>query len=79
MASALYELYGYTKNKTYLAYANKVIQTLSSDQYILGSKISAPFIFGHSTGNWPKHDEIDEPIVYADYYFLEAVLRKKDL
>ncbi|KLT69311.1 glycoside hydrolase family 88 protein [Flavobacterium sp. ABG] len=79
MASALYELYGYTKNKTYLAYANKVIQTLSSDHYILDSKINAPFIFGHSTGNWPKHDEIDEPIVYADYYFLEAVLRKKDL
>lgn len=79
MASALYELYGYTKNKSYLAYADKIIKTLQSDQYILDSKINAPFIFGHSTGNWPKHDEIDEPIVYADYYFLEALLRKKDL
>jgi unsaturated chondroitin disaccharide hydrolase len=77
MASALYELYGYTKNKSYLAYANKVIATLESDRYILDSKINAPFIFDHSTGNWPKHDEIDEPIVYADYYFLEALLRRK--
>ena len=77
MASALYELYGYTKNKTYLAYADKVIATLQSDKYILDPKINAPFIFDHSTGNWPKHDEIDEPIIYADYYFLEALLRKK--
>lgn len=77
MASALYELYSYTKNKTYLVYADKVIATLQSDKYILDPKINAPFIFDHSTGNWPKHDEIDEPIIYADYYFLEALLRKK--
>jgi unsaturated chondroitin disaccharide hydrolase len=79
MASALYELYGYTQNKSYLAYANKIINSLSSDKYVLDNKINAPFILDHSTGNWPKHDEIDEPIVYADYYFLEALLRKKAL
>lgn len=77
MASALYELYDYTKNKSYLAFADKIIATLHSDKYILDPKINAPFIFDHSTGNWPKHDEIDEPIIYADYYFLEALLRKK--
>lgn len=79
MASALYELYGYTKNKSYLTYADKVIRTLESDHYIVNPKINAPFILDHSTGNWPKKDEIDEPIIYADYYFLEALLRKKDL
>jgi unsaturated chondroitin disaccharide hydrolase len=79
MASGLYELYSYTKNKTYLAFADKIINTLHSDKYILGKEINAPFILDHSTGNWPKHDEIDEPIIYADYYFLEALLRKKDL
>ena len=79
MASALYELYGYTQNKSYLTYANKIMTSLQSDRYILDSKIKAPFLFGHSTGNWPKHDEIDEPIIYADYYFLEALLRKKAL
>jgi unsaturated chondroitin disaccharide hydrolase len=77
MASALYELYGYTKNKSYLAFADKIMTSLQSDKYILDPKINAPFIFDHSTGNWPKHDEIDEPIIYADYYFLEALLRKK--
>ncbi|TDW47971.1 glycosyl hydrolase family 88 [Flavobacterium sp. 270] len=79
MASGLYELYSYTKNKSYLAYADKIINTLHSDKYILNKEINAPFILDHSTGNWPKHDEIDEPIIYADYYFLEALLRKKDL
>lgn len=79
MASALYELYGYTQNKSYLTYADKVIRTLQSDSYIVNPKINAPFILDHSTGNWPKKDEIDEPIIYADYYFLEALLRKKDL
>jgi unsaturated chondroitin disaccharide hydrolase len=79
MASALYELYGYTKNKSYLAYADKIITSLNSDRYILSDAVKAPFILNHSTGNWPKHDEIDEPIIYADYYFLEALLRKKAL
>jgi unsaturated chondroitin disaccharide hydrolase len=79
MASALYELYVFTKNKSYLAYADKIINTLYSEKYILNKEINAPFILDHSTGNWPKQDEIDEPIIYADYYFLEALLRKKDL
>ncbi|MGO4773162.1 glycoside hydrolase family 88 protein [Flavobacterium sp. W22_SRS_FK3] len=79
MASALYELYGYTQNKNYLQFADKIITSLSTEHYVLDSGIKAPFILDHSTGNWPKHDEIDEPIIYADYYFLEALLRKKAL
>jgi len=76
MASGLYELYSYTKNKSYLAFADKIMASLHSEKYILDTKIKAPFVLDHSTGNWPKHDEIDEPIIYADYYFLEAILRK---
>jgi unsaturated chondroitin disaccharide hydrolase len=79
MASALIELYKYTKNETYLDYSNKVIQVLSSDKYLLNEAVNGPFILDHSTGNWPKNDEIDEPIIYADYYFLEAIIRKKAL
>jgi unsaturated chondroitin disaccharide hydrolase len=78
MASALYELYGYTKNKNYLAFADKIMKSLNSDKYILSDTVKAPFILDHSTGNWPKHDEIDEPIIYADYYYLEALLRKSN-
>ena len=37
------------------------------------------FLLLHSTGNYPAGDEIDVPINYADYYYLEALLRKKNL
>jgi hypothetical protein len=79
MASGLIELYSFTKNKTYLNYANKVITTLSTDKYLLKESVKGPFLLDHSTGNWPKKDEIDQPIVFADYYFLEAIIRKKAL
>lgn len=79
VASALIELYTYTKKEEYLKYSNKLIKSLSSDNYLLVKSVKGPFILDHSTGNWPKKDEIDEPIVYADYYFLEAIIRKKAL
>ncbi len=78
VASALVELYTYTKNETYLNYSKKVINSLKSKEYVLDETIEAPFILDHSTGNWPKKDEIDEPIVYGDYYFLETLLRLKN-
>ena len=34
------------------------------------------FLLLHSTGNYPSHDEIDVPINYADYYYLEALHRR---
>lgn len=37
------------------------------------------FLLIHSTGNLPAKSEIDVPIVYADYYYLEALLRKRKL
>ncbi|GGG50872.1 glucuronyl hydrolase [Croceivirga lutea] len=79
VASACYELYGYDKNPEYKTYADKVLKTLMSKKYLLEPEVEAPFILKHSTGNWPKKDEIDEPIVYGDYYFLEALLRQKNL
>jgi uncharacterized protein YyaL (SSP411 family) len=79
MASALIELYRFTKDKTYLDYSNKVINSLSSDKYLLNNSVKVPFLLDHSTGNWPKKDEIDQPINYADYYFLEAIIRKQSL
>ena len=35
------------------------------------------FLLLHSTGNYPAKDEIDVSINYADYYYLEALLRRK--
>lgn len=79
VSSALVELYQYTKNQKYLDYSKKVLNTLISEEYILDSDIDAPFILKHSTGNWPKKDEVDESIVYGDYYYLETILRLKSL
>lgn len=79
MASALLELYTFTKNEVYLEYSNKVINSLSSNKYLLAESVNGPFILDHSTGDWSKKAELDEPIVYADYYFLEAIIRKKAL
>jgi hypothetical protein len=53
--------------------------SLKSPDYILASDFNAPFILDHSTGNWPKNDEIDEPIAYGDYYFLETIIRLKNI
>ncbi|QOD60941.1 glycoside hydrolase family 88 protein [Polaribacter haliotis] len=79
ISSGMVELYQYTKNEKYLDYSKKVINSLKSEEYILEPTIKAPFILKHSTGNWPKKDEMDEPIVYGDYYFLETLLRMKSL
>jgi unsaturated chondroitin disaccharide hydrolase len=79
MGSALIELYSFTKNETYLNYSNKVINSLSSDKYLLNESVNGPFILDHSTGDWSKKAELDEPIVYADFYYLEAIIRQKAL
>ncbi|SHG14862.1 Glycosyl Hydrolase Family 88 [Salegentibacter echinorum] len=79
ITSALLELYKVTEKEKYIKYVDKVMNTLKSQEYILSAEVSAPFILKHSTGNYPKDDEIDGPIVYADYYFLETLLRKKAL
>jgi rhamnogalacturonyl hydrolase YesR len=79
IASAFYELMKYDDDPRYRAYADKVLDNLRTEEYVLDAGINAPFILDHSTGNWPKKDEMDEPIVYGDYYFLEALLRQKSV
>lgn len=79
VASALVELYKYTKNQSYLDYSKKVVNTLKTVDYILSEEVEAPFILDHSFGDWSKKHEMDEPIVYGDYYFLQTLLRLRDL
>ena len=77
-ASALYELSTYsTKGKEYLSAANKIVNNLSAYRSKPGE--SKGFLLLHSTGNVPAHGEIDVPIIYADYYYLEALTRKQRL
>tara|TARA_R110001592_G_scaffold76099_2_gene229963 strand:- start:2294 stop:3466 length:1173 start_codon:yes stop_codon:yes gene_type:complete len=77
VASALIELYTYTKDETYINYSKKFLENVQTSSYILPSDIEAPFILNHSSGDWSKRAEMDEPIVYGDYYFLETLIRLK--
>src|SRR5215203_547712 len=78
-ASALYELSSYsTKGKYYRQTADKILYNLT---HSYRSKIgeNKGFILLHSTGHKPNNSEIDVPINYADYYYLEALLRAKKI
>jgi unsaturated chondroitin disaccharide hydrolase len=79
IASALYELSLYSKDGAgYRKTADYILESLS--KYYRAEKGEAKgFILLHSTGSKPSNSEVDVPINYADYYFLEALLRKKKL
>src|SRR5690606_33015468 len=78
IASALYELSSYSANsKAYLKTADEMLKNLS-EKYISPVGKNKGFILLHSTGHYPKDSEIDVPLSYADYYYLEALLRKKN-
>lgn len=75
MASALYELSELdNRNKEHLNFADKIIETIYS-KYLLND-ISKPFFTASSVGNKNKNQEISVPINYADYYFIEALMRR---
>lgn len=79
MASALYELSTYSTNgKVYKTTADKIVNSLASN-YTAKPGESQGFILLHSTGHKPAKSEIDVPISYADYYYLEALIRQDRL
>jgi len=77
-AAALVELHQQTEEEQYLQSSIAIVNSLQKN-YLLPANISVPFILNHSTGNMPRNDEIDVPINYADYYFLEAMYRLQQL
>lgn len=79
MASALYELCNYSKTDDYKAWADKMMQTLSGAEYRAALGENGDFILKHSVGSIPHNSEVDVPLNYADYYFLEALKRKNDM
>ena len=79
IASALYELATYVgteKATRYRSYADKIMHSLET-AYQPEPHTAQGFLLLHSTGNYPAKDEIDVSINYADYYYLEALLRRK--
>ena len=82
MASALLELSGYVDKpmaKNYVGVAETMLTTLSTDQYKAAPGTNGGFILQHSVGHIPQGTEVDVPLTYADYYFVEAMMRYKDI
>ena len=80
MSSALYELSQYSKKKGkgYIKIADGIMKNLTiSYRSPIGE--NKGFILLHSTGSKPSNSEVDVPLSYADYYYLEALLRSKKL
>jgi hypothetical protein len=80
-ASALLELSKYSpaNQSAYVSYAETILKNLSSDAYLSKAGENHGFILKHSTGHKPANSEIDVPICYADYYYLEALKRYLEL
>lgn len=74
-ASALYELASFGKTE-YRETADKIIHTLAGPSYQAIVGTNGNFLLMHSVGSIPHDNEIDVPLNYADYYFLEALTRK---
>lgn len=77
-ASALLELCDYVEEGgKYMNAAEHILESLSSSDYLAEQGTNCNFILKHSVGSIPHGQEIDVPLVYADYYYLEALQRYK--
>ena len=75
-ASAFLELSGYVEDgRRYRSAANHILRSLTSPAYLASPGTNGHFLLKHCVGSVPHGTEVDVPLVYADYYFLEALLR----
>lgn len=81
IASALLELYKYSPQnaRQYVTVAENILSSLRSENYFAGYTQNGGFLLKHSVGHLPRNSEVDVPLTYADYYFIEAMLRYSDL
>lgn len=82
MASALIELSRYvepTARERYMHVAERQLRSLSSSAYRAELGENDNFILRHSVGSIPGNSEVDVPLTYADYYFIEALMRYRNL
>lgn len=76
IASALLELSTQAKDgDKYFRYAEDILKSLSSEEYLAKPGSNQYFILKHSVGAFLYNSEIDTPLNYADYYYLEALKR----
>jgi chondroitin AC lyase len=77
----LLELSGYVPRKEgagMVVFAGNILRSLSGPEYLAEPGTNANFLLKHSVGSLAHGGEIDVPLIYADYYFLEALLRWKE-
>lgn len=82
MASALLELSTRVEpaaGKVYRDFAEKQVRTLSKSEYFAESGTNGYFLLKHGVGHKPGKSEIDVPLTYGDYYYIEALLRLKKM
>ena len=81
IASALYEISTMDVEDAvaYKTYADSIMTSLGSPAYRAALGTNGNFLLMHSVGSIPHNSEIDVPLNYADYYFMEALKRKKEL
>ncbi len=76
IASALLDLGTQVKDgRKYVDYAEEILKSLSSDEYLAKPGENQYFLLKHSVGAFLYNSEIDTPLDYADYYYLEALKR----
>jgi unsaturated chondroitin disaccharide hydrolase len=79
-ASGLLELSQYVSDgKKYFASAEQILTSLSGPEYLATPGTNHNYFLKHSVGHKPAKSEIDTPIIYADYYYLEGLLRYQRL
>ncbi len=82
IAAALVELAEYNIDGVradYLRNATQILRTLSSPEYKAKVGTNGGFLLKHGVGHLPAKSEVDVPLTYGDYYFIEAMLRYKSL
>lgn len=82
MVSALIELSTYVERELsnkFLSMAEKQLRTLSSPEYLAEPGTNGYFVLMNSVGHFRANSEVDVPLTYADYYYIEALLRYKKL
>lgn len=82
MAAALIELSTYTRGlekQLYRSKAGEMLYNLSQPPYKADIGTNGGFILRHSMGSAPRNVEVDVPLTYADYYYVEALMRYKKL
>ena len=74
----LSEIVGGEKGAAYRAFAVKQLLALASPTYFSQGDEIGHFLLKHGVGHKPAGGEVDSPLTYGDYYFVEALLRFKN-